>query len=111
MSTRRVFVICSHPLFHQSLQALLKHPEIEWVGVAPVSSSLPDRLVELHPDIIILEGDEMENVQTALKILGSAHKTVRVIGLSMSNNGMHIFETEQGKVNQTEDLLRIILKE
>jgi hypothetical protein len=34
MATHQVYVIWTHPLFHDSLRQLLDHNEIKWVGAA-----------------------------------------------------------------------------
>ncbi len=44
MTGRRMFVICSHPLFLKSLRVLLDHPEIEWVGLATDFVDLPAQI-------------------------------------------------------------------
>lgn len=111
MPGRRMFVICSHPLFLKSLRVLLDNPEIEWVGLATDFVDLPAQVKALQPDVILIEGEVIENAKRALQILATNHRNLRIIGLNMLDNEMSVFEAGQGIINKTDDLLRLILKE
>lgn len=111
MTGRRIYVISSHPLLLKSLRVLLNHPEIEWVGLATDFVDLTAQISALQPDVILLEGEEIENAKRALQILATNHRNLRIIGLNMLDNEMSVFEAGQGVINKTDDLLRLILKE
>ena len=109
MAARRVFVIWSNPLFHESLRLLLNHPEVEWVGATSDHATAHDQIVSLFPDTILIEEEEESNASAeTLEILGTGSADVRVIRLSLTDNELRIYHREQRTVGQAEDLLKLI---
>lgn len=110
MAARRVFVVWSNPLFHESLRLLLNRPEVEWVGATSDHAAAHDQIVSLCPDTILIEEEEGSNAPAAaLEILEASSADMRVIRLSLADNELRIYHREQRTVGQTEDLLHLIL--
>ncbi len=109
--TRRVFVIWTHQLFHESVRLLLNHPEVEWVGETSDHQAVQDEIIKLEPDTILIEEIEGSIPSEVMEILGTCHWGVRVIGLNLTNNKLSIYHREQRTVRQAEDLLRLILSD
>lgn len=110
--TRRVFVIWTHQLFHESVRLLLNHPEVEWVGETSDHQAAQEEIIKLKPDTILIE--EVEEIEGSvpseeMQILETCHWDVRVIGLNLTNNKLSVYHREQRTVRQAEDLLRLIL--
>ncbi len=109
MATRRVFVIWSNPLFHESLRLLLNHPEVEWVGATSDHAAAHDQIVSLCPDTILIEEEEGGNAPAeTLEILEASSADMRVIRLSLVDNELKVYHREQRTVGRAEDLLRLI---
>lgn len=109
MATRRVFVIWTHPLFHESVRLLLDHPQIDWAGATSDHEAAQRHIADLRPDTILIE--ELEGSQAgeeALKLLESISSDIRIIRLGLENNVLTIYHREQRTVGQAGDLLRLI---
>ncbi len=112
MEKRRVLVIGSNHLFLDSINRLLQHPDIALIGFIPDSVDLTEMINQLHPEIVIWEG-EPESIETkALHILEKAqHKKLRIINLNSQNNAVNLYAADLGTLNSKEELLQLILKE
>ena len=110
MAVHRVFVIWTHPLFHESMRLLLKHPDIEWVGATSDHAAARDQIVSLGPDTILIEVEEGRHTPAeTLEILAASSSDMRVIQLGLVNNQLIVYHREHRTVGQAEDLLRLIL--
>ena len=108
MTARRVFVIWTHPLFHESISLLLKHPDVEWVGATSDHAAALEQITSLQPDTILIEEEHGDVAAEALKILEASAAAVRIIRLSLADNELSVYHREQRTVGQAEDLLRLI---
>jgi DNA-binding NarL/FixJ family response regulator len=109
MTIRRVFVIWTHPLFHESVRLLLERPQIEWVGATSDHEAAHHHIASLQPDTILIE--ELEGGQAgeeALKLLEGISSDIRIIRFSLENNELTIYHREQRTVGQAGDLLKLI---
>ena len=52
MSLRRVFIIWTNPLFHDSVRLLLQDPEIIWVGATADMLTAHEEITNHHPATI-----------------------------------------------------------
>ncbi|NIS79007.1 MAG: hypothetical protein GTO14_02010 [Anaerolineales bacterium] len=107
MAGSRVYIIWTHPLFHESVRLLLRHPQVELVGATSDHSTARNQITALEPDVVIIEevnGEGRENEDT-VAILRAAP---RVIHLSLANNELSIFHRERHTVTQVEDLVSLI---
>jgi DNA-binding NarL/FixJ family response regulator len=109
MAVQRVFIMWTHPLFHESMRLILNHPHIEWVGSNSDYAIGREQVLSLRPDIVLVEDEDEEDTPTlALGILETCHWDVRVIGLSLSNNKLSMYQREIRIVGQADDLLHLI---
>lgn|SRR5574337_242601 len=108
MTSRRVFVIWTHPLFHESVRLLLHHPDVEWVGATSDHAAAREQIVTLRPDTILVEEGEGGAPPEALEVLEACSWKVRVVGLGLDDNQMIVYRREQRTVAQAEDLLHLI---
>ncbi len=109
MAARRVFVIWTHPIFHESVRLLLNHPDVEWVGATSDYAAAKDEVLDLQPDTILVEEIAGNIPVEVLEIMEASSQNVRVIGLSLADNELSVYYHEQRTVGQAEDLLRLIL--
>jgi DNA-binding NarL/FixJ family response regulator len=111
MATQRVYVIWTHPLFHDSLRQLLDHTEIDWVGAASDFTIAVEEISRLHPDTILIEELEGETTTSAfMEIVEKFQWNLRVVGISLNDNQLSVYQHAQQTVGQPEDLIRLILK-
>jgi hypothetical protein len=109
MTSRRVFVIWTNPLFHESARLLLKHPDIIWVGAATGFATAHEAIMKLQPDTILFEKTEAGIPVDAIEILEVVTWDVRIIGLSLDNNEMSLYHREHQMVVKAGDLLQFVL--
>ena len=111
MATQRVYVIWTHPLFHDSLRQLLDHTGINWVGAASDFTIAVEEISRLHPDTILIEEMEGETTtSTFMEIVEKFQWNLRVVGISLNDNQLSVYQHAQQTVGQPEDLIRLILK-
>jgi DNA-binding NarL/FixJ family response regulator len=111
MANHQVYVIWTNPLFHDSLRQLLDHTDITWVGASSDFTVAIEEISHLQPDTILLEEVEGETTTSAfMKIVEQFQWDLRVIGVSLNDNQMSIFQHAQQTVGQTEDLIRLIVQ-
>ena len=109
MAVRRVFVIWTNPLFHESARLLLKHPNVIWVGAAADFKTAHDEIMRLRPDTILFEKTRESNPMDVMEILGVETWDIRIIGLSLDNNEMSLYQREHQTVVEAGDLLQFVL--
>jgi DNA-binding NarL/FixJ family response regulator len=111
MATHQVYVIWAHPLFHDSLRQLLDHTDIKWVGAASDFAIAVEEISRLHPDTILIEELDGETTAAAfMKIVEKFQWNLRVIGVSLNDNQLSIYQHAQQTVGQPEDLIRLIIQ-
>jgi len=109
MAVRRVFVIWTNPLFHESARLLLSHPEIVWVGAASDFATAHEDIMRLHPDTVLFEKTRDRIPVGVMDILEVEAWDMRIIGLSLDNNEMSLFHREHQTVVEAGDLLQFVL--
>ena len=109
MTVRRVFVIWTNPLFHESVLMLLKHPEIIWVGATADVMTTYEEIMRLHPDTILFEKTGAGIPVGVMEILKVETLDLRIIGMSLYNNEMSLLHREHQAVLEAGDLLRFVL--
>ena len=111
MAIHQVYVIWTHPLFHDSLRQLLDHTDINWVGAASDFTVAIEEISHLHPDTILIEELESETTTSAfMEIVEKFQWNLRVVGVSLKDNQLSIYQHEHQTVGQPEDLIRLILQ-
>lgn len=108
----RVFLVWEHPLLRKTLQALLDHTQIEWVGDCSNLDELP-LLLEIHqPDVVLVEEYKDHTNHRAAQVLSICKQSrLRVIGINLSGNDVQHYEFDKEILSERDDLLKLILKE
>jgi hypothetical protein len=110
MAMRRVFVIWTNPLFHESARLLLSHPDIIWVGAASDFTTAHEDIMRLHPDTILFEKTRAHILADVMEILEVEAWDLRVIGLSLDSNEISLYHRERQMVVEAGDLLQFVLR-
>jgi DNA-binding NarL/FixJ family response regulator len=108
MAIQQVFIIWSHPLFHESVRLLLKHPDVEIIGSTADHETARDDIERLRPDTVIVEEIGGGTHAEALAILDSSHFVPRVIGFSLDDNKLNVYRRQESTAARAEDLLSIV---
>ena len=108
MVVQRVFVIWTHPLFHESVRLILNHPSVEWLGSTSDYAAARDQILRLRPNAVLVEEVEDGVPASALAVLEACNWDVRVIALSLTDNKLSVYHREHRIVGQAEDLLHLI---
>lgn len=110
MPARRVYVIWTHPLFHDSARLLLQHPEILWVGSSSDLAGAREDIRRLQPDTIVIEETGCVLPMDAIKFLEEERRSLRIIGLSLESDQMSLYDIECLAVTTVDELLQIALR-
>jgi DNA-binding NarL/FixJ family response regulator len=111
MADHQVYVIWANPLFRDSLRQLLDHEDILWVGASSDFTDAVEGISRLRPDTILIEEAEGKTTMSAfMKIVEQINWNLRVIGVSLNDNEMSIYEHAQQTVGNSEDLIRLIIQ-
>jgi hypothetical protein len=111
MAGRKVFVFWTHILFHETVQALLNHPLIEWLGSSSDLNSVMDPSLNPRPDVIIIEEESGSQPIEVIQILENSRWNVRLVGLNLEDNQMRVYDFTQHTVQNADDLLHWIVNE
>ena len=107
---KRVFILSSHPLFGQGVESLLRQESrLEIVGREANVDNAMERIKELQPDVVILDGGDAAYAPTGevMRILRERVGT-KVIGLNLHDNTICIYRGEQRVVKEVKDLVEAI---
>ena len=108
MNYSRVFILTSQSLFAQGVQSLLSgQPGIQVVGVATISPAVFAQVRAAAPDVVIIEATGEEQGLLVAQVLDSI-PGVKVIGLSLDDNRIHIYYQQMKQGRRVEDLLEAI---
>jgi DNA-binding NarL/FixJ family response regulator len=108
MARRRVFIVWSHPLSHESVRLLLNHPDVEVVGATSDYLTARNEIARLQPDTVIVEEPAGGASAEALALLESSRRVTRVIGFSLDDNKLSVYRREERTAARAEDLLRLV---
>jgi DNA-binding NarL/FixJ family response regulator len=108
---RRVFVVWTHPIFHESVRLLLNHPDVELVGATSDYGAAQREILGLQPDTVLVEEPGGSLRAEVMGILEASPWSVRVIGLSLEDNSLSVYHREQRTVAQSDDLLQLVLSD
>lgn len=108
MAVQQVFIIWSHPLFHESVRLLLRHPDVEIIGSTADYETARDDIERLRPNTVIVEETGSGTHVEALAILDSSRFAPRVIGFSLEDNKLNVYHRQESTVARAEDLLRLV---
>lgn len=107
----RVFIAWSHALFRHSAHLLLDHPQVAIVGDSQNINTAQIELEALLPDTIIVEVPETETRECAgvLQLLQTCHWNPRLICVSLHHNTTWIYRRREAILEESQDLLHLIL--
>lgn len=109
MTSRRVYVIWLNPLFRDSVLALLRHPNVECVGMMNGNALVPEEILGTEPDTILVEKSGGRLSQEVMDLFEQSSFMGRLVTFSLSGNRLHVYHHEEQAVLQGDDLLRLIL--
>nr|HID12645.1 hypothetical protein [Anaerolineae bacterium] len=108
MNPSRVFIFASQPLFAQGVQSLLSgQPGIEVVGVAVVGPDMFAQVQAAAPDVVVIEAGGEEQGRLVAQVL-ECIPGVKVIGLTLEDNRIHIYYQQMKQGRRVEDLLEAV---
>lgn len=108
MAARLVYIIWSHPISHESLRLLLNHPDVEIVGTTTDITKAQEEIIAFKPDTVIVESTGTSIDTETLAIFASCPWVRRIIGFSMNDNKLNVYQREEKTVAKADDLLTII---
>jgi chemotaxis response regulator CheB len=97
-------------MFGLGLQSILGQKDtIEVIGQETNIERAIERIDQLGPDVVILDGDEPPHSSLAAVLaIMEAQSIPRVIGLNLQNNNLRIYEARQCVATSIEDLIAAI---
>lgn len=110
MNEKRVFIVSSYRMFGLGLESILGQKEtIEVIGQETNIERAIERIDQLGPDVVILDGDEppYKSLATILTIM-AAQSVPKVIGLNLRNNNLRVYEARQWVATSVDDLIAAI---
>jgi hypothetical protein len=110
MSIQQVYVLWTHPLFHDAIRLLLEHPHIQFVGASSDFTTAQGEILSLRPDTILIEGVGESEPNQVMKVLKSCPWNVLVVLISLTDNQLNLYHHEQRAVGRTDELLQLILR-
>jgi len=110
MPGRRVYILWIHPLFRDIMRKMLDHPSLEYVGSANNYDEVEDEINTLQPDILLCEETSGQTF-TPGKFLAKAWDEMRIMGINLTDNRLHIYHKKEIFVRSLDDLLEIIIPE
>lgn len=109
--SRRLFMIWTSPIFRDSIQLLLDHPELEWLGMASDYGAVQEEINTLHPDTIVVEEVAGGLPAQMIELLEGDNSVLQLICVSLEDNRLRIFTRENRAVAEASDLLQLILQQ
>jgi DNA-binding NarL/FixJ family response regulator len=109
---KRVFILSRRSLFHQGIETLLSEKaEFEIVGQDAEPSEAVECIQAFNPDVIILNLDDPElDLSSPVLCVLRERVDTRIVGLSLKENKICVFQGENKQVHQLDDLFDAILK-
>jgi DNA-binding NarL/FixJ family response regulator len=110
VTEKRVFIISSYRMFGLGLESILGQNEsIEVIGQEADIDRAIERIEQLTPDVVILDGDEPPyNSMATILAIQKAQSIPKIIGLNLHNNNLRIYEARQWVARSVEDLVAAI---
>jgi DNA-binding NarL/FixJ family response regulator len=108
---RRVFIIWTHPLFHDTIRILLAYPGIDVVGASSGFARALKEIEALQPDTVIIEETEQNKSEATAEVthlLEASPWCHRIVRMSMQDNELWVYYRQQWTINNKEELLQII---
>ena len=109
---KRVFVLSRRSLFHQGIETLLsQEAELEIVGQDTKPSEAVECIQTFNPDVIIINLDDPEpDLSSPVLCVLRERVGIRIVGLSLLDNKICVFQGENKLIHQLDDLFNAILE-
>ena len=108
---KRVFVLSQRSLFHKGIESLLsKGTEFEIVGQEAEPEKAVECILSQNPDVIILNLDDPEpSLSSPVLCVLREKLATRIVGLSLKENKIHIFQGKNKQIHNIDDLFQAII--
>jgi len=108
---KRIFILSRRTLFHQGIETLLlQEAKLEIVGQDTEPSAAVECIQKFNPDVIILNLDDPEpDLSSPVLCVMREKAGIRIVGLSLKENKICVFQGEDKVVHRLEDLFSAIL--
>jgi hypothetical protein len=108
MSSCRVFILTGHPLFAESVETLLRgQPGLEIIGAGEISPETFSEIRDIAPDVVVV-GASGEEKEVLVSRLFREMPGIKVVGLNLDDNRIHIYYQQTKVGRQVEDLVDAI---
>lgn len=110
MDSVRVFVVSDSLMFSGGLKSLLSQdPEVEIIGEETEVNRAVNQLQTLQPDVVIWGSSGMNPalVQEEIRLVKAA-PGVKIIGLSLQNNNIVVYQSARQIIGDIQDLIKAI---
>jgi len=109
----RVYILSNNDLFGEGVMNLLRlESEVEIVGQGAECDNTFEEIKRLQPEAVIVESNDL--VQDSISIVTRILKietTVKVVGLDLKENKLHLYYGERREVKGIKDLVDAIKTE
>lgn len=109
---KRVFILSRRSLFHQGIETLLsQEAELEIVGQHTEPGEAVECIQKFNPDVIILNLDDPEpDLSSPVLCVLREKACIRIVGLSLRENKICVFQGEDKQIHKLGDLFDAILE-
>ena len=108
----RVFIVCHNPLFGQGVERLLcQEGGVEILALERQPARAFERIRELMPDVVILDCADQRDRLPERMLQAWTDLGIKLIGLSLVDNAMHIYHTEHREIRSATDLVTAVLEQ
>jgi DNA-binding NarL/FixJ family response regulator len=106
----RVFILSHHPMFGRGLESLLhREAGLELVGQETDEEKAIEQIKALQAQVVIWDSSKTQDgaMPTIISVLRE-NPGIRVIGLSLHDNNLYIYQVTQRIANDLEELIEAI---
>lgn len=106
----RVFILSHHPMFGRGLESLLhREPGVELVGQETDEEKALEQIKALQVQVVIWDSSQTQDgaMPTIIRVLRE-NPGIRVIGLSLHNNNVYIYQVTQRIASGLDELIEAI---
>lgn len=109
---KRVFILSRRSLFHKGIETLLsQEANFEIIGQDTEPSAAVECIQTFKPDVVILNLDDPEpDLSSPVLCILRERPGVRIVGLSLKENRICVFQGENKLIHQLDDLFDAILE-
>lgn len=107
-----IFIVSSFLMFSRGLESLLcQEGRLKVVGHEANIDQARKRILELQPDVVILDCTDPSpgSILPFIDIL-QENVGIKVIGVSLHNNSLYLYQARQGVLASVEELMGVILQ-